>query len=204
MLSSIASAAVPVAPLAGLAAELDQVTRHPERGQARDVLAVRLARRDAPARPAGLGRPAGQERSGRRDDRVVRRIASAVRTIRGSDAGQQAERDDQAEHADVQGRRALDQELGAIGPEAAEGREPSRVEEPARLGIDQPGPLGLDEAGLPRMPASQIRSASAPQRAAGSGRSSSSARRAAARRPATTRRSSRGRPRSGCPRSPPS
>ena len=94
-------------------------------------------------------------------------MASAVRTIRGSDAGEQAERNDQAEHADIEGHRPLDQEVGLIGPESAQGREPSGIEEPAVLG-DRSGRARLGDGLAEDALAPRSGRPSLSQRAAGS------------------------------------
>ena len=131
-------------------------------------------RRPAPVRSLGgepaVGRPGSVDQRataafGSPATTLWRRIASAVARDPRVGRRQQAERDDQAEHADVQRRRAVDEQLGLVGPEPAEGREPPGVEEPARLaGRPCPGRGGPSAAARRRMPVSQIRSASSDQR----------------------------------------
>ena len=178
--------AVPVPALAGLAPQADQVAA-PSRGWPGSTGrggATRWAARRSAGR-VRVGGPAGQG-VGVAPVGVVLQDRLGGPPHPGVGRRQQAERDGRAEQADVDRPRAVDQPLGPVGPEAAQGREPPRLEEPAGLGVDQAGPVpvGRGRAAGCRPPRSG-RPGPASARSGSAGLSSSRARRQAARSPAT-------------------
>ena len=97
---------------------------------------------------------------------LARRMLSAIRSQTRIGGRKKAERDSQAEHIDVESGRMVDQEVGIVGPEAPQLREPPRLEEAARLGIDHSRAARTATRDDLEIPSFQIRSATATQRSA--------------------------------------
>ena len=128
----------PVPASTGLSTQLDQEPNHPQGRQVRPVLAVAGA---ATTRLIGLERGPGQDVG-----IALQRPVDAQDGLRGLDqpgvgGREQAEGDGQAQHVDIQDAPLIDQEIGMGGPEPSEFGNATRLEESARIGVDEPRTL---------------------------------------------------------------
>ena len=150
---------VPVPALPGLPTKLDQVADHPEACARLETSCCTLDRRVRLAGFGVVGEP-GQDVGIAADLVVGPEIAWAVLTSRSSAAGSKPNGNRQAKHVDLELVRSVDQELGVVRPEVAEGGDSAaRCRNRPDSGSISPGESPGPGAGSRRMPSFQIRSA---------------------------------------------